>query len=83
MVQTDAIEERLHGVKKIGENLRETVMRRIAAARCSVEWRIASQSEKIGDLVVDLSKLLDELSALMCAACHNNRLADRSGGRLS
>lgn len=51
--------------KKIGQNLRETVARRFVAASCSVEWRGASHSEKIGDLVVDLSKLLDELSALM------------------
>ena len=48
--------------KKTGENFRETVTRRIAAASYSVE---GSKSFRKGDLVVDLSKLLDELSALL------------------
>jgi hypothetical protein len=48
--------------KKPGENLRKTVARQIAAASCSVE---GSESFRKGDLVVDLNKLLDKLSALL------------------
>ena len=49
--------------QKTGENFRETS--RAGSRQRVALWRGASHSEKIGDLVVDLSKLLDELSALM------------------
>jgi hypothetical protein len=50
--------------KNTGENFRETVARQNRGSEVLCGWERVVQ-EKIGDLVVDLGKLLDELCALL------------------